>query len=379
MYTDLKSAYDIGKLMDEIPQLPIKIEADEIYLVKLRESLGDYQSAVKKFNKHNKSINIKRINYICKKVIESIEDALNGNLIKSLKKIDSIFKFKEIEKNLNILELKNEEGNIGIHLYRARVEKNLENIQNVYDMFHMPLNLNWRIGTNRYSASGCPYLYLASSVHGAYTELDNPAYNEFFISRYSLKKSLYILDFIMPIADIERDIIFNECDERLLAKYIYTYPIICASSFIVNNGGDRTFKSEYIFSQLLLQVIKEDTKLNLDGIRYSSVKQSYNYKKNQYPFPLYTNYVIISKSSLHKKIGNNNYFNDLLDTFKLTKPFNCKEERKLFEKKIIPKKFLCSFRENRNIYLDNINISRYSETIFYRIEKILYDKKEIDL
>lgn len=317
--------------------LPIKISSDSEYIVRLKEVFSKYTNELNKidFNKINVSVKLKRVEDICKIIIESINYQLSGNSIEAINSVKKLFDDKDIGKDLFSCILEEEESNnFTKQLYRGRVG---ENIFELSEMFHVPFNKRQYVAAGRYSIPGYPCLYLSGSIYGCWLELNKPQVNNLYISRFEIKRKLELLDLSLLPREIFNGNLGNgnEYTNRIIngdpvslssiiEKYIYTWPIICACSFIVNENN-RTFKSEYILSQLLLQVIRnisdDRDKVHFDGIKYFSVKCDYD--QNVKPEPLYVNYVFISENK-NKYIDEtkNEYSKNLIDSFKLTPPSN---------------------------------------------------------
>lgn len=191
-------------------------------------------------------------------------------------------------------------------MYRGRLG---EDIYELTDIFHNPFNNRHLIPTYRYSIPGYPCLYLSGSIHGSWLEMNKPDFDKLYVSRFEANKNLKILD----LATLPQDINEMGSDKN---KYLVTWPIICACSISVKDSN-RTFKSEYIIPQLLLQVLRELK--DISGIRYFSVKADYKKVKCN---PIYINYVFTADISDTINIGENDYSINLVDNFKLTPPFN---------------------------------------------------------
>lgn len=148
------------------------------------------------------------------------------------------------------------------------------------EMFHIPLNKNHLIGTERYSMPGYPCLYLATQIELCWYECGQP--NEFYISKFDIPdeedNTLKLIDFSQKLCELKHSFICwfnNEKDKdkvrNYLLKYLYTYPLRAACSVTVEHRDGR-FKKEYIIPQLLLQWIRKDK--DFYGVKYESCKPS---------------------------------------------------------------------------------------------------------
>lgn len=108
--------------------------------------------------------------------------------------------------------------------------------------------------------------------------MDKPDKNQFYVASYKLPKKLKILNLVITeglINGVSGGMAFDSNDKKELSysenqiiQFIEIWPLICATSYSVENN-DRKFKSEYIISQLLMLSFK---KLGIDGVAYISKK-----------------------------------------------------------------------------------------------------------
>lgn len=148
------------------------------------------------------------------------------------------------------------------------------------ELFHIPHNENYLVGTERYSMPGHPCLYLASQPELAWYESESPT--TFAIAKFLIphdeENCLKFIDFSEKLMPLKHSFICwfqsgedKEDVEEYLLKYIYTYPLRAACSVIVEHP-DGKFIEEYIIPQLLLQWVRNDK--DFDGIRYESCSRS---------------------------------------------------------------------------------------------------------
>lgn len=148
------------------------------------------------------------------------------------------------------------------------------------ELFHIPFNKNYLVGTERYSMPGHPCLYLASQAELCWYECGKP--EKFAISRIDIPQSedsyMKFIDFsekLMPLMHSFFSWFHNEKNSeqvrKYLLKYICTYPLRAACSIVVEHPRSK-FIEEYIMPQLLLQWVLNDR--DFDGIRYESCSSS---------------------------------------------------------------------------------------------------------
>lgn len=295
------------ELIGKINILPIRVESDKDVLPQLKKILGDYETYInllEGFPYVDKVKGIKRI------LLQTYHHYYNGMPNKAYLEIKKLFTDKDLKDFINLDYI----DKIGYEneykqLYRARIE---EYVYELTDIFHNPFNNRHMIPTYRYSIPGFPCLYLSGSIYGCWLELNRPDFSKMFVSRFEANKNLIILD----LATLPQDICELNIDRY---KYLVTWPIICACSISVKDNN-RTFKSEYIIPQLLLQVLRELKSIN--GIRYFSVKADYTKVKCN---PVYVNYAFpadIADINDKVKINGNEYSKNLIENFRLTPPIN---------------------------------------------------------
>lgn len=127
-------------------------------------------------------------------------------------------------------------------------------------MFHIPYDKRNKVGNQRYSVSGMPCLYLASSSYVCWEELGRVDFQSCNFSGYSNKSEVQVYDFTLPTVIISPSDIKRIC-------------VILACSLSANR--EDIFKEEYILPQCFLQaLILKHHYLHLDRrlfcIRYVS-------------------------------------------------------------------------------------------------------------
>jgi hypothetical protein len=164
------------------------------------------------------------------------------------------------------------------YLYRIRVG-NLTDYKRS-DLFHIPFEKRYLVKPQRYSISGLPSLYLGGSSWVCWEELSRPAFERIQISRFRTEPSspVRVLDFGWRPAVIAAFMNANTnemAQESKKAKFALAYtmcwPILATCSICVMHPNS-AFIPEYVVPQLLLQWLRDDSRL--DGIRYFSTRIS---------------------------------------------------------------------------------------------------------
>jgi hypothetical protein len=174
------------------------------------------------------------------------------------------------------------------------------------DLLHIPFELRNEIESKRYSIPGYPSLYLGKSVYICWEELKRPDMHRFQVSKFESKEKLFLVDLTPP----------NYISDPYSFKsysYVMLWPLVVACSVKAANPSS-PFKPEYIIPQLLLQWIRNNQEMKIDGIKYLSTQIELNSKediKNAY------NVVIPVKSN--KKKG---YCSQLEKKFEVSDPIS---------------------------------------------------------
>lgn len=145
-------------------------------------------------------------------------------------------------------------------LYKMRKEKNLKKET---DFYHIPFDLIKKCSSGRFSAMGCPCLYLGYTEDVAKLEINS---EEGSIATFSPKENSPI-----SVLDLTQKNICESNDMFVL------WPILAACYVATPRELENVaFKEEYIFPQMLMRYImnKVQTKDNkkIKGIRYYSCR-----------------------------------------------------------------------------------------------------------
>lgn len=147
----------------------------------------------------------------------------------------------------------------GARLYRARASKS-NYLYGRDEMFHIPYDKRSKVGNQRFSVSGMPCLYLASSSYICWEELGRVDFQSCNFCGYSNKSEVPVYDLALP------PVISSLSDIKRIC-------VILACSLVANR--EDIFKEEYILPQCFLQaMILKHHYAHLDrrlfGVRYIS-------------------------------------------------------------------------------------------------------------
>ena len=135
-------------------------------------------------------------------------------------------------------------------------------------MLHIPFDKRGLVATQRFSIAGMPCLYLSTSSFGTWLELGTPEFDIFQVSAFKIPSDLKILNLCIQQHMINgiSSITGRDDEKEVVYDYLEIFPLIIATSYHVSDRN-RNFKSEYIISQLVMQVCND---LGIDGVAYFS-------------------------------------------------------------------------------------------------------------
>lgn len=177
--------------------------------------------------------------------------------------------------------------------YRLRCEK----IINQEEMFHIPFDERYKVGTQRYSFPGLPCLYLGSSVAVCKEELRDKILTDCSIARYKLQEGvapkIFDLSFFF-------DMEYDNMDTLTRKKFLDLLPLIALCSIRCEYPKDDfiNFKKEYVIPQMFLEYLMDTQPFgenDVIGIKYRSVYHMNDVFKqggevwNNYVFPAISN------------------------------------------------------------------------------------------
>lgn len=231
--------------------------------------------------KRYRELNRGNLSIIWNELIGVINQYLSGCQAEAFETFYNLF--KENVESLRLETIQKETP-----LYRMRVGNNgYEEFTSQEEMFHIPFQLNHKVGNERYSMSGFPSLYLGSSVYVCWEEMRRP---DIDYANFALFKTITSV----KVVDLSKKDHYHFTSER------FADCLELACSIPVQFPND-PFKPEYIIPQLLLQSLIRynrdiDNGEKLEGIKYTSThindsKLWINYPKNRKKRKMFFNYV----------------------------------------------------------------------------------------
>lgn len=171
----------------------------------------------------------------------------------------------------------------GYRFFRVRaVDYESPAIQkNADELFHIPLSKRAYSNNERFSLVGFPSLYLSTMLPLAWQECGYP--QKYYYSEYQYKYNVDLNSGKRLIEDELKFLLLYSPSEiafwgssvkynhfalwlEVLTRYLKTYPLILACSF-VNQSGKVPYKQEYIIPQMLMQWVQRNSS-KIQGIEY---------------------------------------------------------------------------------------------------------------
>lgn len=308
-------------------------------------------------------------------IIDILKPFQNDNTEFIISEVDKCYAFRGVS---NIESLKTDgvsyldDASYNLTFFKARTGK----VSNFNEMFHIPLDQRGIVSTQRFSMAGIPCIYLGTTSYVCWLELDKPSDNNFSVSSYSLTdigKNRRILNlvisegFINGVFDRGKDKKNKICEE-VQHQALQLWPLVCATSYSVRNKN-RSFKSEYIISQLIMQSLRE---LNLDGVAYMSKKVD-----SDMEFPQCVNLAIPVFDSKCE----NSVYGNCCSWFSVTDPYNLSYFTKIKNPSISAESYVNYIYSNgyhSNICYEKDRI-KYSDLIFSDFDNFLVSREHYNL
>jgi len=315
--------------------LPIRIRSAEDYRETLAEKISEFKRYLQKSAYYRKDMQfLNEIRKKCDLIIEAINKYLSGDICGAVNSVtdylntfmeensffvttlDRSYAFRQIapfkELQVNGEKIYEKMLETPLTFYRVRTE----NVSEVNDMLHIPLNRRGKICTQRYSIPGIPCLYLGTTTYVCWLETGKVSNHSLYASCFvpnEQGKNLKILNMVLGQGLING--IYNpNLDgnnmgrERLQKDILLMWPMLCATSFAVEEG-ERVFRVEYVVSQLVMYAMQ---KLGIDGVAYLSTKGDSDL---QIPHGVNVAFPIFEEHKGEK-------YGDICKCFKIGKPIN---------------------------------------------------------
>lgn len=347
--------------------LPINVIQDNDYYSDLCRMLDKYISHIETVSGIDENCK-RRMTDNCEYIEKSIQEFYNANfseaeklIMEVLQKyIDSPFIVAPLNENYafkglapcriqpssyknSFKEMYDEMQKDEIVLFRSRIA--IERLERK-DMLHIPLDQRGIVSTQRFSMPGIPCLYFATTSFGAWMEMGMPDTAIFQVSAFLLPNELSILNLCQQqlVIDGSASLINTEEELKNVYDFLEIFPLVIATSYRVLNTN-RSFKSEYIISQLIMQVAR---KLGIDGVAYLSKRLD-----DYFAYPQCVNLAILIPYEQNNKTKYWSRINDI----SLTKPCLVQD---------MPKDYRSTKQTliNKNYVEPPLNQIKFAESVF---------------
>lgn len=361
---------------------PFILEADSAYLPTLKEKLNKLNDSLLKNNAPEAVC--AEIKNITDDMIRSIENYYRGDIGKAQDTIFHVIK-KVTKMPLSVSQIENSISFIGpwhrfedyrkqesfAKLFHARLSPKVVSYTR-NDMMHIPFDKRDLMQPQRFSLSGLPCYYLASTSYCCWIEMDRPSESEFNVSAVRPKRPFKIFNLgvsgltLATAADLfenDRCYTYHEDPDQTMLALACLRVLAIATSFRVKRYASYVpFKSEYILSQLIMLAVK---RLNLAGIAYFSKRLN----SDQDAFPICVNLALFAPYEGEDKESS------ICRDLEISEPVNYAEYKQVgipqreveSERRYLPEVFLA----NKNVF--------YPRTYFHALDSYLQQSLEIEL
>lgn len=156
-------------------------------------------------------------------------------------------------------------------LYRGRIIDDYYLIEDldkfILQIFHIPFNKRNLVANERYSISGFPCLYLASSVEGVKAELEiMDSTKNFFIGDFEVRRSFKCFDLTPAFLKDITKISLSDIKTAMLKL------LLLMTCNIKVKDKKSTYSSNYVIPQLVTASIASKAKYDYRCIKYLSIK-----------------------------------------------------------------------------------------------------------
>ena len=245
-------------------------------------------------------------------------------------------------------------------LFHARLSPKVVNYTRS-DMMHIPFDRRDLMQPQRFSLSGLPCYYLASTSYCCWIEMDRPNESEFNVSTvrprqpfkiFNLGVSGMTLEAAANLIEEQRCHTYHGDPDQTLLSLACLRVLAIATSFRVKRYVPYVpFKSEYILSQLIMLAVK---RLDLSGVAYFSKRLN----SDSDAFPVCVNLALFAPYQGEEKESS------ICKTLEISEPVNYAEYKQMgvqeremeLERRNIPEIYLAS----KNVF--------YPRTYFHALD-----------
>lgn len=373
-------------------ELPIEIGSDHDYYNVLLAKLDNYANDIK-----NSQILNQVTKENTKRNIEAIKNSLvmyyKGNLSKAKLEIENVIS-EYTKKDSYIVSTINSSpafygflaNNLNMTPTFFRTRSGKERFLQK-DLLPIPMNMRERIPTNRFSVPGIPCLYLGSSSYCCWLELDRPSDDIFNVAAIKVDGDKKIFNMAFDGATLNEISMFAQADSKktinlrenfiqVAEEMIELWPLVCATSFS-NKNSTSNFRSEYIISQIVMEIIGETE--GIYGIAYLSKKVTNRIVSGVFPFAVNLAIPMSSNADGYENYNHGHIYGTQLESIKITNPYNMADYTKFStghknKKKLKGKKTLANALNINLVQMDSEQF-HYEELVFGKFDEYLNNRE----
>ncbi len=208
---------------------------------------------------------VPKLKHVCDNIITTIQLIYANRHAEAYHLLYDTYFADNVKSFLKIYSLKRDTP-----LYRMRgAETYVQYVkETVNEMYHVPFELRYKVGNDRYNVSGLPTFYLSSSVYGCWEEIQRANIDFANVSLFKPIRDLLFLDMTIPPKK-----------KTVQTSEIMALPLIMAARLEVQRMGEN-FIPEYIIPQLAMECLivarryNEENPNLMIGIRYESIHRN---------------------------------------------------------------------------------------------------------
>ena len=336
--------YQTPSIMNEkdfsIPQI---VESNDGYVDKVTAILNNYKTMIHgNISTKYETALLNDIDFVCDTLLKALCLGINSKFPEMDEKIKNLIAYY-LEDEFWISELDHNYAFRGVTYfeklhsqgYEQQYEELKENdltffravcskeILDITRMLNCPFSSIFYASAGRFSKQGASCMYLGTTSYVCAKELrfDEKTSSHLYVSAIKFNeigKKLKILNLAsskyLNIYDRRMDG-DNKIRKQIWLSHLKLYPIIIATSFVVENHADDETKYEYLLSQSLMRTLKAN---GIDGIAYATKRDS----NSDYAFPHNINLaILVDDVSEENDYGTLKKYLSITEPVKITQSF----------------------------------------------------------
>lgn len=253
------------QLFNDINKATRNEECHDSVISRLQTKYEALQNSISNHGNSSMLEKVPKLKHICENIISTIQ------LVYANRHADAYHLLYDTYFNDNVISfLKTYTLKLDTPLYRMRsADTYVQYTKDTIDeMYHVPFELRYKVGNDRYNISGIPTFYLSSSIYGCWEEIQRTNLDFANTSLFKPTRDLLFLDMTMP-----------STKKNIHITDILALPLIIASRLEVQRVGEK-FIPEYIIPQLAMECLiaarnnDDEDVSKMIGIRYESIHRN---------------------------------------------------------------------------------------------------------